>query len=240
MVEPSARFEAIKIPLSEPVHDLTELSGVLGIPEWWPTGSRVALAIAHGSASDLNDPVIEHLHRELTERKYLTLRFNFPFAEAGKRSASDSMAVLERSYRSALAMLGRDPTAAPAHLFLGGVGLGAKVAARLATSRLRLEGIFMLGYPLHPQDRPESIQPEHLYRIISPMLFVQGTRDRRCDLDALRPVLARIGAPTLLHLLRDADQSFRVPKRSGRTDDEVRADTVEAVSGWVDKVLNEG
>ena len=70
----------------EPVHGLDELSAVLGIPEWWPTGSRVAIAIAHGSNSNLDDPLVEYIHRELTERRFLTLRFNFPFAEAGKRA----------------------------------------------------------------------------------------------------------------------------------------------------------
>ena len=52
------------------------------------------------------------LCRALTERSYLTLRFNFPFAEAGKRSSADSAAVLERAIRAALNVLGRDPDGA--------------------------------------------------------------------------------------------------------------------------------
>lgn len=239
MVEQSSRFEEIKIPLREPVHGLDQVSGVLGIPEWWPTGSRVAIALAHGSGGDMNDPVIEHLHRELTARRYLTLRFNFPFAEAGKRSSSDSVAVLERTYRSALAMLGRDPTAAPAHLFLGGKGLGATAAAHIATSLSRIEGVFFLGFPLHSQDKPESVQAEKLYRIISPMLFIQGTRDRRCDIDALKGVLGRIGAPTTLHLCEEADQNFKVPKRSGRTEEQVQAELLGWMAAWIEKRLNE-
>lgn len=237
MIEPSARFEEIKIPLPEPVHGLTEVSGVLGVPEWWPTGSRVAVAIAHGSTGDLNDPIIEHLHRELTERRYLTLRFNFPFAEAGKRSSSDSPAVLERTYRAALAVLGRDPTAAPAHLFVGGKGLGARAAAVLATSPIRVEGLFMMGFPLHTQDKPDQVHAEHLYRIVSPMLFVQGTRDRLCELPALRTVLGRVGAPTLLHVVQDGDPNFHVPKKSARTDEDVRAEVTQSVTHWLEKIL---
>jgi predicted alpha/beta-hydrolase family hydrolase len=148
------------------------------------------------------------------------------------------MAVLERTYRSAIAMLGRDPSAAPAHLFLGGTGLGAKVAAQIARSRVRIEGAFFLGYPLHSQDKPETVQAEALYRIIAPMLFVQGTRDRRCDIGALRAVLSRVGAPTTLHIAQEADQGFRVPKRSGRNDEEMRAELLESLATWIYKVLN--
>jgi predicted alpha/beta-hydrolase family hydrolase len=240
LVEPTARFENIKIPLREPAHGLEEISGVLGIPEWWPTGSRVAVAMAHGSSGDMNEPVLEQLHRELTARRFLALRFNFPFAEAGKRAQSDSPETLEAAFRAALSVLGRDPTAAPAHLFIGGKGIGGRAAAHLATSRLRVDGLFFLGFPLHTQDKPEQTHAEHLYRIIAPMLFVQGTRDRMCDLDTLRQTLKRVGAPTTLYVSEDADQNFHVPKRSSRDDEEVRRELVELVIGWFQKILSEG
>lgn len=114
------------------------------------------------------------------------------------------------------------------------------MAAQLATTRIRVDGLFFLSFPLHPQDKPDQIQAEHLYRIISPMLFVQGTRDRQCDLDALRRALVRVGAPTSLHVLQQADQHFKVLKKSGRTDEEVRAEMIEAVKGWFLKILAGG
>ncbi|MCG8588437.1 MAG: hypothetical protein MJE66_04030 [Proteobacteria bacterium] len=237
MVEPSARFEDIRIPLREPVHGLDSVSGVLGIPEWWPTGSRVAVVLAHASARDQNEPMLVALHRELTERKYLTLRFNFPFAEAGKRSSADSAEAMEMAFRSAVAVLGRDPASAPAHLFLGGVGLGARVCAQLARERLRLDGLIFLSFPLHSQDRPEKTHNEDLYRIISPMLFVQGTRDRQCDIDTLKQTLGRVGAPTSLHITSEADQNFHVPKKSVRSNDDVQAEVIQTVATWIEKQL---
>jgi predicted alpha/beta-hydrolase family hydrolase len=238
VIEPAAKFEEIKIPLRDPIHGLTELSGVLGIPEWWPTGARVALAIAHSANTRYDDPLIEHLQRELTERKILTLRFNFPFAEAGKRASADSQDALEAAFRAAVAVLGRDPTAAPAHLFLGGMGLGAKVAASMATGPLRLDGLFFLGYPLHPQDKPDKPDAEHLYRIISPMLFVQGLRDRSCNTEVLRAALKRVGAPTRLHLLEHADSNLRVTKKSGIDASAVHAAVLESLAGWVQSHLD--
>ncbi len=239
MVEQSPRFEDLKIALPEPVSGLEEISAVLGIPEWWPTGSRVAVVIAHGSAGNMDDPVIVDLHRRLTEQKFLALRFNFPFGEAGKRSGTDPAEVMERVFRAALAILGRDATQAPAHLILGGKGTGAGVAARLATARLRLGGLFFLGFPLHPQDRKEKVQAEHLVRITSPMLFVQGTRDRRCDVDTLRETLRGVGASTRLHVAEEADRNFKVPKRSLRTEEDVRGEIFEVLHGWLGKVIGE-
>jgi predicted alpha/beta-hydrolase family hydrolase len=238
VIERQSKFEEIKIPLREPVHGLTAVSGVLGTPAWWPTGARVAVAIAHGSNGRYDEPLIEFIHRELTERKLLTLRFNFPFAEAGRRASADSPEVLEATFRAAIAALGRDPAAAPAHLFLGGMGLGAKIAAQMAASTLRVDGLFFVGYPLHPQDQPQKADAEHLYRIISPMLFVQGLRDRTCDVAALRTTLKRVGAPTRLHLVEEADSNFRVTKKSGIDAAAVRAAVLDSLAGWVQSRLD--
>jgi hypothetical protein len=212
---------------------------VLGIPEWWPTGSRVAVVIAHGSASDMDDPVIATLHQQLTERKFLSLRFNFPFGELGKRSGTDSMETMEQALWSAIAILGRDPTKAPVHLILGGKGTGGRVAAKLATARLPIAGLFLMSYPLHPQDRKEEVQADSLYRITAPMLFMQGTRDRRCDVDTLRKTLRRVGASTTLHVCDRADQNFNVPKRSGRTPEDVRAEVYSTLNTWLSNVVGE-
>ena len=208
---------------------------MLGVPQWWPTGMRVGAVFAHGSARDFNDPVIEGLQRELTERRILTLRFNFPFGEAGKKRA-DSDALLRRTYRDAISLLSRDPMAAPAHLFLGGKGLGGRVAAELAATGVRVDGVFFLGFPLHPQGKPEKANPEPLFRIISPMLFLQGERDRNCEIDALRRTLTRVGAPTTLQILAEADQHFHVLKKSGLTDEGVQLELLGHLEAWMEKV----
>ena len=236
-MEPSATYEKVEIPLPEPIHGLDHLSGVMGIPAWWPTGERIAIVIAHGSTSNHEDPLIAAVTPALTERGYLTLRFNFPFAEAGKRSSADSPALLERGYRAALNILGRDPTARPARLIVGGVGLGGRVAAGLVADRLQADGLFLLGFPLHPQGKPDKSDPDVLFRATAPTLFVQGTRDRRCESSALRAALRRVGAPIELYDVAEADSNFRVPRKSARTNEQVQAEVFGVLANWIERRL---
>lgn len=236
-MEPSARFEEVQIPLPEKIHGLDHVRGVLGIPEWWPTGERVAVVFAHGASKSCDDPLIAFLTQALAERSCLSLRFNFPFAEAGKRASADSPAMLERAFKAALAWLGRDPGALPARLFVGGLGLGGRVAAELAADRLHADGLFLLGFPLHAQDKPDRAEADLLYRITAPLLFVQGTRDRRCHGEALRSALRRVGAPIELHDVEQADARFHVPKRSSRTQAEIHGEIFAVLSGWIARRL---
>lgn len=237
-MEHAARFEEVRIQLPETLDGVDALSAVVGIPEWWPTGARVAVAIAHGADSDLDDPLVEFLHRNLASHKYLTVRFNFPFAERGRGADGVDLEVLDRAFRAALSVLGRDPTAAPSHLFLGGVGLGGHVAAQLASARLQVDGVFFLGYPLHPPGETDNTMADALYRIIPAMLFVQGSEDPSCELGALRRVLSRAGAPTTLRIVDGADETLVAPSGSDAEHDAARMAVASTVAEWVEKVLD--
>ena len=239
MVQPSARSQKIMVPLPEPVGGVEQTSAVLSIPEWWPTGSRTAAVIAHDIGGNLDDPLITHLEQGFTERKILTLRFNFPFAEAGRRDEADSMEVLERCYRTAVALLAHDPTATPARLLLGGKGLGARVAARVVSDRVGVDAAFFLGFPLHPPNQCEAVQADLLYRITCPMLFIQGTRDHCCDLNALRRALRRVGAPTSLITCEEADHDFQLPRDSLRADEDLHTEVLKSLIQWADEIIGE-
>ncbi len=235
MVEQSAKFEEIQIPLAESRHGSETVSAVLGIPEWWPTGSRVAVVLAHSATSDMNHPLLESLQDQLTRRHFLTLRFNFPFAEAGSGTPVDPMDELERAYRSAIAILSRDPTSTPAHIFVGGLGLGARVAAQIATTSMRIEGVFLLGFPLHPASSPGQVDADQLYRITSPAIFIQGSRDPHCDIEALGKTVRRVGAPIEVRSIRDVDESFATHRTSLRSGEEVQTEVFEHLYRWIKK-----
>jgi len=238
-VEHAARYEDLKIPLRDPVHGLSELSGVLGIPEWWPTGARIGVVLAHGAQSDMNDPLLQSVQKKLTDSGYLTIRFNFPFAEA-KKKKPDEDAILEDAYSAALGILARDPTAAPAHFFVGGMHLGAKIVANLSAARLRSDGVFLIGYPLHEAGKSEAVEARPLFRIIAPLLFIQGSKDKFCDLSALRKTLLRVGAPHSLYTLEEVDHRFIAPKKSGRSNEEIYEALATKLEQWMSNILGNG
>src|SRR5262249_14538284 len=115
-------------------------------------------------------PLIDHLQRALTAKKILTLSFPLPFMQAGKKTPDD-MRIMKRAYQAAVALLAQDPSAAPAHVFIGGKNLGALVAADAATPRKRLpggarghsahalEGVFRAGFPAPQAGRPGRSAP---------------------------------------------------------------------------------
>jgi predicted alpha/beta-hydrolase family hydrolase len=96
-----------------------------------------------------------------------------------------------------------------------------------------VRGLAFLGFPLHPAGRPSDARAAHLFEVAVPMLFLQGTRDALAELALLGPVVERLGPRASIRLLADADHSFHVPARSGRSDADVRAAMLDALAAWM-------
>jgi len=52
----------------------------------------------------------------------------------------------------------------------------------------------------------------------------------------LVPVVERLGHTATLAPIQDADHSFHVPARSGRTDSQVLAEVLDTLATWVEPV----
>jgi predicted alpha/beta-hydrolase family hydrolase len=68
------------------------------------------------------------------------------------------------------------------------------------------------------------------------MLFLQGTRDVLADLDIMRRVCRNLGDRATLHVVQGGDHSFKVLKRSGRTEDDVVAELADAIVHWCEQL----
>jgi predicted alpha/beta-hydrolase family hydrolase len=180
----------------------------------------------------MDHPFLVHVQEALAERGLLTVRFNFPYKEIGRR-APDPPALLEATWSAMIDRLAGDPLLCPGRLFLGGKSMGGRLASNLVARGTRADGLVFLGYPLHPARAPERPRAEHLPRIPCPMLFVQGSRDPLCDLDLLRRVLQHMSAPTRLHVIQDGGHSFELPKSAARLREQVWDEIVETVAEWI-------
>jgi predicted alpha/beta-hydrolase family hydrolase len=226
------KFEPIEIKVSA---DVT-VSGRVSMPEWWPSGQRIGVVLAHDLETSLDDPGILALQRGLSERSHLVLAFNFPYTQQGKKRP-DPEPLLERTFRAAVAMILRDAEAAPGRIFVGGYGLGARIATHVVAQGLKVEGLICLGFPLHPSGKPNQQRIDALYRVTSPILFVQGARDAHCRVDRLASALKTIGAPTQLHVIEDCGQGLGLIRRSTRAPEDVHAEVLARIESFIRKAI---
>lgn len=197
-----------------------------------PARARALYVLAHGAGLGMRHPFMEDIAVRLAARGIGTLRYQFPYAEAGARRP-DPEPTLLATVRAAVAA-GREAAGA-LPLFAGGKSMGGRMTSRAAAAEPLpgVSGLVFLGFPLHPAGEPGISRADHLDRVLVPMLFLQGTRDALADLERLRPVIERLGPRATLRVIEGGDHSFHVLKRSGRTDDEVLEELAAATSGWL-------
>jgi predicted alpha/beta-hydrolase family hydrolase len=196
-----------------------------------PADAHCLYAFGHGAGAGMQHRFMEAASARLAEQGIASLRYQFPYMEAGSRRP-DNRSTLLATVRAAVRAAADAAPDLP--LLAGGKSMGGRMTS-LAAAEAPLAGVCGLvffGFPLHPAGRPSLERAAHLARVQLPMLFLQGERDRLADLDLLRPVCAGLRERATLHVVPDADHSFHVPKRSGRSDDEVLAELAQTVAEW--------
>lgn len=209
------------------------VSALLAIPQHFKVGMGSAFAVAHGAGNDMHSPLIVALSEGFARAGYLSIRFNFPYRERGKK-APDSQIRLMDTWRSVCRYLREDPACRIDRIIAGGKSMGGRVASEMAAEgMLEAERLILFGYPLHPPGKREQRRDAHLYRIRIPMLFFAGTRDSLCDLGVLKEVLSCLTASWDLEVIEGADHSFHRPRCMETTSDETHAVIVERALHWL-------
>lgn len=203
-----------------------------------PTRAVACLVLAHGAGAGMDHPFMAAWARDLAAIKIATLRFQFPYMERRGRRP-DSPVLCHATVRAAVAAAHELAPSLP--LLAGGKSFGGRMTSQ-AQAELPLPhvgGLVFFGFPLHPPKQASIERGAHLFQVQVPMLFLQGTRDAFAELELLKPLAQRLGRRTTLTLLEDADHSFHVPVRSGRSEAQVRDEVLEAFAAWTDTVLKE-
>lgn len=138
-----------------------------------------------------------------------SLRFNFPYMQAGKRRV-DGRAVAMESIQHA-ADQAAQLTGLP--LLLGGHSFGGRMASHLAAEAPGSAiGLIYCSFPLHPARKPATERAAHLGAIGLPQLFLSGTRDDLADTELLQQVVSDLPDAKVCWLPA-ADHGFNVRKR---------------------------
>jgi predicted alpha/beta-hydrolase family hydrolase len=198
------------------------IDGATSVSALWlaPAKPRAVLVLAHGAGAGMSHRAMAAIADGLAARDIATLRFQFPYMERGSRRP-DPPKIAHAAVRAAVAEGRR--RAGRTGLFAGGRSFGGRMTsqAQAAEPMPGVRGLVFFAFPLHPAGKPSRERAAHLAEIAVPMLFLQGTNDALAALDLLRPLVRNLGRRATLQLAADADHSFHVPARRGRSDAEV-------------------
>jgi len=200
-----------------------------------PARARALFVFAHGAGAGMRHRFLEDLAAALAECGVATFRYQFPYAEAGSRRP-DPRPLLQSTVRAAVAAAAEHARGLP--LLAGGKSMGGRMTSLAAAEAplAGVRGLVFVGFPLHPAGRPGTERAAHLGRVALPMLFLQGSRDRLADLGLLEPIVRSLGPRAELEVVPEADHSFAVPRRTGRSQADVLRGLAEAVGRFAARV----
>jgi predicted alpha/beta-hydrolase family hydrolase len=201
-----------------------------------PARARACVVLAHGAGAGMSHPSMETLATGLSERRFATFRYQFPYMEERSRRP-DPPRVAHATVRAAVAEASRLLPDMP--LIAGGRSFGGRMTsqAQAAAPLPGVRGLVFFAFPLHPPKQISGERGTHLFDVQIPMLFLQGSRDALAHSDELLSLMERLGDRATLKMLRDADHSFHVPARSGRTDREVVDEALDAFVDWFERLI---
>jgi uncharacterized protein len=221
-------------PFTISIDDTVHVSGLLQTPP----RARACYVLAHGAGAGMTHPFMAAVAEGLAALGIATLRYQFPYMERGSRRP-DPPKLAQATVRAAVAMAQSALPKLP--LIAGGKSFGGRMTSRAqaAAPLPSVRGLAFLGFPLHPAGRPSAERAKHLFDVKVPMLFLQGTRDALAALDQLEPLCKALGHRATLKLFADADHSFHVPARNGRTDAGLREELLDRLATWIDDVVKQ-
>jgi uncharacterized protein len=198
-----------------------------------PDAAVAALVLAHGAGAGMTHKHMQSITEAFGKRGIATLRFNFPFIDAGKSRVDPpdvATARIAEAFADAAAR-----TSLP--IWLGGHSFGGRMASHAVVDRgLEPAGLIFCSFPLHNPGKPAVTRAAHLAAVAKPMLFLSGTRD---DL-ASEPLLCSVvgGLPNAeLHWLDTADHGYRVLKRSRASAESVFDEMARVARAFVDAAV---
>lgn len=194
-----------------------------------PAKPAATLVVAHGAGAGMEHPFLAGFTRALNHLAIATLRFNFPYREAG-RKFPDRPPVAIAAWREAMAEAAARSGGEP--LWAAGKSFGGRMASMAVAEGMPAAGLVYLGYPLHPPGKPEKLRDAHLYGLTLPMFFLQGTRDPFATPELLAAVVDRIGPSATLEWHEGGGHTFDIAGTK-RSTEEVGASLAGPVAAFI-------
>lgn len=199
---------------------------------WLESGPKdgPTFVFAHGAGAGMESDFMEEVAKGLSAKGIRVLRFEFPYMQirrnqGGKRPPDRAPKLLDH-FKSELSLLSGP-------IIIGGKSMGGRMASMLAAEGEipEVKAVVALGYPFHPQGKPENLRVEHLPELDVPMLVVQGTRDKLGS----QEFVEGLGLPEQVQVkwLTDGDHDLKPRKASGYTHDQHKQTAIQHVSDFI-------
>ncbi|HXW91650.1 MAG TPA: alpha/beta family hydrolase [Terriglobales bacterium] len=173
------------------------------------------LVLTHGAGGNCRGSLLVALAQAFVAVGFAVLRCDLPFRQDRPygpprpgNAARDREGL--RNAVKALQKLGAR------RIFLAGQSYGGRQATMLCADAPELAaGLLPLSYPLHPPGKSDQLRTQHLPRLTTPALFVQGTRDPFGSIQEMEAALRLIPAKTSLLTIEGVghDLGFKGNKR---------------------------
>ncbi|SNS75654.1 hypothetical protein SAMN05421640_1114 [Ekhidna lutea] len=193
--------------------------------------AQAILILAHGAGAGMHHPFMHSMAQRLADMDITTIRFNFPYMEQGRKSPGSPKANIE-TWKMVAEYIHNMYPGFP--VFLSGKSYGGRMASHLLSAEPLeyVKGIVYFGFPLHAPGKDSKDRADHLKTLQIPQLFLQGSNDKLANIHLIKEVLLELPNPTLEEV-SDADHSFNVPKKSGKTKSEIMEFLSSTAASWI-------
>lgn len=197
-----------------------------------PDDAVAVFVFSHGAGAGHRHATMTAIATELAGQGIATLRFNFPYMQAGQRRV-DRKEVATATIVAACEHA-RQTLSVP--LFLCGHSFGGRMNSHAVVDHeLACAGLVFCSFPLHMAKKPATRRADHLPEIKQPMLFMSGTRDDLADAELLRETVASLPGARL-HWLETANHSYTILKRTRQNPQPIFAEIAQTARCFVDEL----
>lgn len=195
-----------------------------------PTDAWAIVAVAHGAGTGYQHPFLVGFTDALNAHGVATVRFNFPYSEAGRRMPGPA----PHAVATWSAVAGWLAEIAPDLPFwAAGKSYGGRMASMAAAEgAIAPTGLVYLGYPLHPPGEPAKARVAHLPDIAQPQLYVEGTNDPFIDPHTQLEEAVASCRDAVIAWVDGGGHSFEVKGRK-RPPEEIGGELASLVVEWI-------